>query len=155
MNPHVLVLHFPIALLTVYTAMEVLRFRRLTSQSWWLPTKAFLSVLGALSAGASFLSGKFIEEAFERGPLAPLLEAHELAAFLTTGVFGLIALYYLWTVYRAMKGLPPPAIPQLLLVLAALIGFALLSITGSLGGAMAFGPDVDPLSRLMYDLLMP
>ncbi len=155
MNPHVLVLHFPIALLTVYTAMEVLRFRRLTSQSWWLPVKAFLSILGALSAGASFLSGKFIEDAFERGPLAPLLEAHELAAFLTTGIFGLIALYYLWTAYCAIKGLREPKVPPILLILAALLGFAFLSITGALGGAMAFGPDVDPLSRFLYDLLMP
>ena len=39
-----------------------------------------------------------------------------------------------------------------LLWLFALIGLALVTITGALGGAVAFGPNVDPMVKFIYGL---
>ena len=39
-------------------------------------------------------------------------------------------------------------------VLVGLAGLALITITGALGGAIVRGPDVDPVARFVYNMII-
>src|ERR1051326_6600291 len=40
-----------------------------------------------------------------------------------------------------------------LVILLAFVGLAVVTITGSLGGAVAFGPNIDPVVHFIYQML--
>ncbi|MDO8470283.1 MAG: hypothetical protein Q7S84_04720 [bacterium] len=182
MNLHPIVVHFPVALLTVYALFELIRFRKLAAQSWWFPMKAVLVMVGGVGALAARQTGELIENEFQRGGvMGRVLEAHQLAANATIAVFGTIAAAYLVTwVLRSAWGVParpdesgrsggriaaspvwgatarfvgaiawfimrPPVI-----VVGALFGLFLVTVTGGLGGILAYGPDVDPVTKLLF-----
>lgn len=170
MNLHPIFVHFPIAFLTVYTALEIVRVPVLTQKSWLLPMKAVLLIVGILGAGASLLSGETAAEALRGTSDMPLVQLHERYAKLTTIAYGLPALLYAmeclhlsgidkrlpaflnkrWQQAMAIhKRLFTPA----LLIIAALAGMLFITVTGALGGALVYGPEVDPVVSFFYHLL--
>jgi hypothetical protein len=164
MNPHVVLVHFPIALLTIYSVLEVLHLKRLIALPYWFYIKAAFVILGALGAGASFLTGEIAEEQFRPSSgLHRLIETHANFALASLLFFGIIALLYavawlgragIFTRYhntlnlvtKTEKFLASGTMPLL-----GIIGLALITVTGALGGSIAFGPDIDPVARFVYD----
>ncbi len=177
MNLHPIAVHFPIALLTLYSAMEVFRYRRVMEQSWWFPMKAFLVILGTLAANGALLTGEMLAEQLEAsGALPSIVATHEQWAKMTIGIYSIIAAAYL-IVWMERTGVlnrlfPDPLsgfrdlfdrrlfpaaryfVKSYFSVIFALLGLAALTITGALGGSMVYGPDVDPVARIVYDLLI-
>jgi len=169
MTIHPLFVHFPIALFTLYALAELLRIERLRREAWWLYLKTALVVLGTCGAAASLLAGEHDEGLLGRGAaIRQIVELHSTLAYTTTGVFGIVALIYL--VVAVMRGgtfHETPAARDLLLRLSslanryinswfapliALIGLALITITGALGGSLVYGRDADPMITLVYKL---
>jgi uncharacterized membrane protein len=163
MNIHPIVVHFPIALLTLYSIFEIARFPFLTKQPWYFFIKAVLVILGSLVSGAALLTGQ-LSEKFQEGN--PVLEYHEFFAYSTAAIFGLIALLYALTWYadhRAQQGVSLQSrlvrfsqfiVKGKLIILLVLLGLMCVTITGGLGGVMVFGPDADPFFKPIYQLLM-
>jgi uncharacterized membrane protein len=175
MNLHPIFVHFPIALLTIYTLTEFIGIKRLTQHASWFYIKAFLLIVGTGSSFFARQTGEMIEHQFKGGPQTKLLEMHELWANLTIAFFCFLSLLYLaaW-VRRDLREAPVvgriialPVISQVLaiaariydvfassalMMIAALIGLVLITIVGGLGGALAYGPNVDPVVRFVYDL---
>ncbi len=163
MNIHPIVVHFPIALLTLYSIFEIARFPFLVRQPWYFFIKAVLVILGSAASGVAVLTGQFSEK-FQEGN--PVLEYHEFFAYSTAAIFGLIALLYLITWYadyRAQQGIILQSklvavskfvVKGKLAILLSLLGLMCVTITGGLGGVMVFGPEADPFFKPIYNILL-
>lgn len=169
MNIHPVFVHFPIALMTFYAICELLRFKKLTNTTYWFYVKAVLVIAGTLSAFLALNTGELAEHLADRG-LRPLIETHSAFASASTWIFGIISLLYLiswisrselnqkilnskigsiWNkkVYWANK-----IINSWFIILLAFVGLCMITITGALGGAIVYGPNVDPIVSFIYHL---
>lgn len=174
MNLHVVVVHYPIAFLTLYAIFELLRFRRLLVQPFWFYVKAILVILGSLGAGAALITGKMAKELFSGvSSLEPVVSLHEKFAQATTIIFTVLAVSYLvvWLdrenfmsvftsggtlakIWNFLGRCARLVVETKLAIFLAFAGLICVTITGGLGGAMAFGPDADPFFRPIYNLLL-
>jgi uncharacterized membrane protein len=162
MNLHVIFVHFPVALLTVYGVLELAHFRRLRALPYWFYLKGAFLILGELGALAAFFTGDAAERALRgNSAIRPLIDTHSTFGALTAAFFGLLALLYLaaWFGRARRSDRLTGAVERFLasswMPVFGIIGLALITITGALGGAIAFGPDVDPLSKVIYGWFFP
>jgi len=160
MNLHPFVVHFPVALLIIYSLLEFLSLFPFFKKKLWLkPVKAWFLFPGALGAIFGLLTGNAISGEFIN--INDLVEKHKFFAFVTTWIFCIIVLFYLidflsdkleknarWIV-KTKNFL----FDRHIIVLLAIFGGVSLLITGALGGAIVRGPDVDIFVRIIYDLL--
>jgi uncharacterized membrane protein len=157
MNLHVVVIHFPIAALTLYALLELVRWRKIAGLSYWFYLKAFLVIVGELGAIAAVVTGKILIQGFQ-GKLPKAIEMHERFAIMTAIAFGIIVLLYITAWLGRARSSPVPKVESFLagwlMPLLALAGLILITITGGLGGAMVFGADVDPIASLVYKLFV-
>lgn len=166
MDFHPVLVHFPIALLSLYAVLEIARFPFLIKRAWWFPLKAFLVIVGSLASLAAYFTGWLLKQQAV-GELPALLVRHNDFAFLTIIVFGLLALAHLILVLRSMgvlTRLPSHIVKNLgevaqtilaprLAIPLALAGLVFVTITGALGGAMIYGPHVDPFVEVITKML--
>jgi uncharacterized membrane protein len=160
---HPLVVHFPIALLTIYAVAELLRFKKINGQTYWFYLKAILVILGAFGALVARQTGEELVEAWRvQGASSSLVvNIHNNWSFIATWIFGVLAIaYFVAWLYREgeLKHLFGKWCERLvtswLIPVIALIGLAAITITGALGGAIVYGPDVDPTVKFIYSLLV-
>lgn len=129
---HVIVVHFPVALLTVLMVMEVLRWRR--RDTGGDRTVTLLAVLSAASAVASIAMGWVLAGSSSgEGREAQILEWHRWLG-VVTGVFavGVAAV----ALRRQLSDSPALTRAYRFLLLPAT---ALVGLTGHYGGALAHG----------------
>lgn len=169
MNIHPFLVHFPIAFLSVYGLMELIRIRYITSASYWFYVKASLVIIGSMGAVAAYLSGEEAEELFGE---TRLVEIHSQWAEMATIIFGSIAVLYViaWLfrleifnrfenllnlnnlrVYVIIKRIISYLVGSFIMILPAFAGLVSIVITGALGGAIVYGPDIDLFVRFIYD----
>lgn len=160
MNLHVIAVHFPIALLTIYALLEFIRWRKATALPYWFYLKAFLVILGFLAAIKAAAFGKFLTITWGV-PVEGLILKHALAATTTIIISGFIALLYLLAWLDRSRRLSRQRLQKLgalterpVMVLFAFIVLGAITITGALGGIIAFGPDTDPFARFLYDTIV-
>lgn len=156
MNIHPALVHFPIALLSLYAVMELVRFGGFSKQEWWLRAKGLLVVLGTLSSYAATLSGGLAEEMIERGSgLHDLIEAHETAAGATMFFFTILAVVYVASfVPTKYQSIIIRIRDSWLVPILAVAGLVAVFVTGALGGALVYGPEADPFVKVVYSLLI-
>ena len=169
LNLHPALVHFPIALLTMYALIEVARFNRLQNHPHTFSLKAFLCVVGTLSLTATYFTGEAIKEAFAVGDLALLVERHATFALASHVIFIILAMGYLgevafrslseksfWntfiggSIHRFTKTITSKYVAPCF----ALFGLTTLTITGALGGAIVHGPEIDPVVHFIYRLFV-
>ncbi len=160
MDLHPVFVHFPIALLSVYAAVEVVRVPKLVRTSWWFPLKSVLVIIGSVAGVVTFFSGWLLEQAAEQNGIVPkVMEMHGNFALYTVIVFGVLALahavvllrkYFNEQIIRVAESILQPWV----VIPLAILGLVLITITGSLGGAMVYGPDVDPIVKAVYNLFV-
>lgn len=175
MNIHGLVVQYPIALLSLYSILELISYahpglRRHRPLFTVLATLLFFGALGALAA---LLTGGFAEDTVSAlDARAYILSVHDLFAWTTTVLYLILAGAYLMRVFdhhgwgNYIKGLARPFIriwnikkylthlilDTPLLPILVLLGFVSLFITNALGAAITYGPNVDPFVSLVYHL---
>ncbi len=171
-NLHPALVHFPIALLTLYAIFECARFKKLQQTAYWFYVKACLVIVGSMSSVATYISGDVIEELFDgNAKIEHLIDVHSNFALATMITFAVLALSYLvqWIARDGMKKWPSLETNKIfqmkakvsafilkgpIVVPLALLGLALVTITGALGGSIVYGPDLDPAVRFIYDLFI-
>jgi uncharacterized membrane protein len=171
MNIHPLFVHFPIALFLLYSLFEILRFNKIKNQPYWFYVKAILVIFGALAAWVTVFTGGMAEEIYRGLPKA-VVETHSTVAMFTTILYTIIALTYVIGWMRRRDFVPFKNSPFLtkmwayklrfellvtekwLGVILALIGAGLISLTGALGGLLVYGPQNDPMSAFLYNLIV-
>ena len=169
MDLHPIIVHFPIAFLTVFFFLEVISIKRLEQEQWWFYLKAVLAILGGLSAVAAAQFGDLAAHKY-RGVLAvrEVLHLHETFAKATEvlgllmaanygalwlertnmlsrifpGPLGFIRTWGLWVV-KVINYKP-------LLKVLALFGLFCVVVTGGLGGMLVFGGTADPMFNWFY-----
>lgn len=144
MNIHPAFVHFPIALLVLYTLIEIIPFSLWFPKIKWDTIKMFLLSVGFLSIIPASVTGGIASELIGE---SNLVEAHERAALATSVIFfGAVALSW----YGHFKGRAVPL--RWGLKFLAVIGLVAVFITGSLGAAIVYGSDVDPIVSFIYQL---
>lgn len=154
--------HFPIALLMIYSVLEILRFRFLTEKTYWFYIKASFLILGTAMGAVTILSGLAIESLFA----SQILRFHKFFAISSICLYSLLSLSYLVRIidqefytfvksndlWMKLSNLNKNIFRPSLLISLAMVGFALITVTGLIGGIIAFGPGVDPFTEVFDNL---
>lgn len=169
MNIHPLLVHFPIALLSIYAIFECIRFRKLMELREWFYIKAIFLFLGELGALAAAATGDFGEQLF--ASQAAIIRVHEGFAKTTVVIFGIAALIYLgvcidriWgerlrttkvgSLWNAIAKIAQRLFTGPVLVPFAVVGFVALIITGALGASIVYGTANDLLLQWVNQLFV-
>ncbi len=175
MNIHPLFVHFPIGLLVAYSILEIGGYvmPALRRQAWAFSTKAFLLFAGVIAAFVALATGGMAEDLIRgTNPRAFIIEVHSPFAAATTIVYLVLAAAYLvrlfdqkgWgdrivgenafflRVWDIKKAVARVVLDTWLLPVLAFLALALITITGALGAAIVYGPDIDPFVSFVYHL---
>ncbi len=171
MNIHPVLVHFPIAMLTIYAIAELIRIKKITDLPYWFYVKACILFVGVGGAFISLSSGEGAEESVSR-ELRPLVEVHSTVATISTWIFVFLALVYLiiWInkssfnqklveskfakLWSTLVNIANKIMGSYFMILVAFIGLISITITGALGGAIVYGPDIDPIVNFVYHIFM-
>ncbi|MBP9851750.1 MAG: hypothetical protein KBC67_00635 [Candidatus Pacebacteria bacterium] len=164
MNIHPILVHMPIGIFTLYAIMEIVcidkKFPSLRNG------KRLLSIVGFIAGWITLATGEAAEHAIGRNidpSLHNLIEAHSTFAGAFVIVAGALALLSVlsWILEKYTNPITPwqniahklaPLNKRWIFVILALVGLALITIVGGLGGAIVYGPDLDPATKLLYSL---
>ena len=178
MNIHPIFVHFPIALLAVYSILECIRFKKIQAHVAYKEIKAFLAIAGTVGAFLALSTGDTAVEAILGKPeLRAVARVHENFADGTTFIYTVIAVSYLvililgwfkdkpsyeafvngglgkiWTVVVKISQYIQKTY---IIIPLAVAGIVLVTITGALGGLMVYGIDVDPVITFIGHLFFP
>ena len=165
-NIHPIVVHFPIALLVIYSIIKIFPFRKWFPNVAWRDIERLLLLIGVMGAFLSLSTGEQAED-FSR-PNEDLVGAHEFFANFSTRTYLIILIgefaNYLntknFSLINKINYLPKILAwvekiltnKNLVLVLV-ILGFISLFLTGVLGGVMVHGTTADPLAPFVLEVL--
>ena len=161
MNIHPIFVHFPIALFTLFSIIELLRFR--LKQPYWFYVKAILVISGFLSAIVTIFTGLMAAESLRRSSLEEVVAVHASFAISATFIFLIIAWAYFVAWVNSVKQIQNNSwlfftrIQKLLIetnfvYILTILGLVAITITGALGGSMVYGPEADPFVSFIYHI---
>lgn len=169
MNIHPILVHFPIALMTIYAIAELIRFQKVKDLAYWFYIKAFLLIAGTLTSFLALSTGETAEHLSNRS-LRPLIEIHSNFAGASVWIFGILSAVYLIAlinkssfnqklidssfgkIWNIKVNIANRILNSYLPIILALAGLIAITITGALGGAIVYGPEVDPIVNFIYNL---
>ena len=160
MNIHPIFVHFPVALLTVYAILELIRPKKLLASHAYTAIKAFLVILGTLAAYVAAETGDMASELMRgQSSVRTILRLHENFAAWTQIIFTVIAASYIVVlISRRWKRIPViTAVAEFIqrgpvIIVLALGGLVFVTLTGALGGLIVYGPTADPVMSLVANL---
>ncbi len=144
---HPAFVHFPIALLLIYTILILFPISRLAPRVAWDQILEFLLYAGTVSLAPTVLSGLMIG-GLAGGP--PVLALHRTVGLIVAGIFVMASLFSL---LRHMRPGQTHEISLFLERCLAALGFLGLFVQGALGGAMVYGFTADPVISFVTALL--
>ena len=145
--------HFPVALLVVYTLCEIVRFKKITDFTWWTPLKIFLLALGVLSSYATFLTGLIAEDAIPiHSVMSQVAWIHKLSAFTTVGLATVLLGIYLLALKKI--NFAEKIAKSWVMALGAIILLLAVFVTGALGASLVYGQNTDPLVHFVYGIFI-
>ena len=138
---HVLVIHFPIALICLAPLFDLgcLVFR---DRMWLDRAATALYVMGTISAGAAYLAGDRAAEALVEIPPAAesALADHESFATFTLIALAIVSLVRLWVSWISRNDRRVSlGFFRLAAIPLALVGLTLLALTADRGGRLVYG----------------
>lgn len=156
-NIHPIFVHFPIAMLFLYSIIKVLPFKKWFPAVAWRQIERALLVVGVLGAFAALATGDTAEHLLQPRPNRQLVEMHSTFGALATWIYGALLLGEIAAMSK-IKNSFVLFVERVLCnpffsgVLAAL-GFIAIAITGMLGGVIAYGLTADPIAPILLKLL--
>lgn len=167
---HPLLVHFPVAMLSLYAVVEIVSRIPFFKRFDFALTKTILITVGFIGGILASSSGEAIEHNFKG--IRDLVEMHSTFATATNIFAGIIFVVYTKTTFGPLiiEKLKPGTLqtlstksvqfwnkiqnnPWIMLFLALLVA-STVTITGALGAVIVHGPDVDPVVKIIYTLLL-
>jgi len=130
---HPMIVHFPIALITVGFIAEVVSLF-FKSEKCLSKTGLYLMVLGTIAAIAAWSTGQLFTNEPTQGEIVKVFERHETGALITMILMIICSAFRLWLVIKKKEE------TQLKWVAFGfyLLGFAAVTFTGFMGGTMVY-----------------
>lgn len=170
MNIHPIFVHFPIALLSLYSIFEFLRFKRLLELREWFYVKAFFLLFGGAGAILAASTGSFGKPLFAGSE--SIIRIHERFAAITIIIFGLLCLRYLIKMIDEIFGnklrslscaqtweyivrIENKLFMSPVIVILAVLGLFAVLTTGALGASIVYGTSNDIFTELVNKFLVP
>lgn len=156
---HPIVVHFPVALLTLYSLMCVLPLSRWFSAMNWKHIRVVFLSVGVVGGIVAIITGKIAEKI--SAPMEDIVELHTFFALVTVVTYGLLLVgdgVFTW-LFGEKRQIPLLLSLQSVLgqriikIVLAIIALSTLTITGMLGGVMVYGTISDPLAAPVLKLL--
>ncbi len=162
---HPLVVHFPIALLFLYSIIKIVPVSNFIKSVSWKEIERFLLFLGLLGAFVARATGELADKL--NRPNHDLVEMHEFFAGLVVLFYGILIAGEILSIIND-KLISRLNLPQwinffkltekiitnnLIVKILAILGLVAVSITGMLGGVMVYGITADPLAPYVLSLL--
>jgi hypothetical protein len=162
---HPIVVHFPIALLFLYSVIKILPLDKWLPRVSWRDIERFLLFIGVIGAFIARTTGEMI------GGDAPsgnkLLEMHELFASITLWLYGILLVGEIFAIFNGsfiakLNIAPLSKIGNLiekiicnkyLSILIAILALVSITVTGMLGGVMVHGLSADPFAPMVLNML--
>lgn len=162
---HPILVHFPIALLVVYSGIKILPLSRWFPLVAWTHIERALLLVGVLGAFASLSSGESAEHLTTASH--QLVETHAFFASAATWLYGILLAGEVLTVLnpwflprlniqfvsRLFTWLQRVITRPFLSKLIAFLALIAIALTGLLGGVMVYGVTADPLAPFVLKLL--
>jgi uncharacterized membrane protein len=165
-NIHPILVHFPIAMLFMYSVIKIMPFKKWFPAVAWRDIERVLLVIGVLGAYAALASGETAENSIRLN--RQLIEVHALFATLATWIYAALLVGEIAAImnakhyqYKQRFQWISPIVHFLERILCnkrfsyvfALIGFIAISVTGILGGVLAYGLSADPIAPYLIKIL--
>lgn len=164
-NIHPILVHFPIALLLIYSFIKIVPFKRWFPNVSWKHIEIALLVFGVLGAFVASSTGELAEELVN--PDRQLVEMHSVFAAASTWFYGLILVGEILSLinpFIILKFNIPPITKllvyiqqiltnEILSILLAFLGLIAITVTGLLGGVMVYGLTADPIAPIVLQIL--
>lgn len=165
-NLHPILVHFPVAMLFVYSVVKVLPLKKWFPSVGWRDIQRVLLLVGVLGAFAALATGDTAEHLVH--PARALVDAHSNFATIATFIYGALLVGEIAAVINAQKYVYGTNWQWLAVILQfletvlcnpifsgilAVLGFIAISITGLLGGTIAYGLSADPVAPFVLNLL--
>lgn len=167
-NLHPIFVHFPIALLFLYSIIKILPLKKWFPNVNWLHIERVLLSVGVLGAFAALTTGETAERLVR--PNRQLVEAHSTFAATATWLYGFLLAGELAMIFNTVKFsfIKMGKWMWLSLVLGfvervfcnpvfskivALLALVTISLTGLLGGVIAYGVTADPFAGIFLSWL--
>ena len=164
-NLHPLFVHFPIALLFLYSIVKIVPGDRWFPRVAWKHIERALLLVGVCGAFLALSTGETAEHLVR--PNHQLVEMHSLFATISTWLYGALLAGEFLSIVNPMI-LPKIRSSVVVKILAliekilthkafskilALFGLVAISVTGLLGGVMVYGVSADPIAGTVLTLL--
>ncbi|HSE67773.1 MAG TPA: DUF2231 domain-containing protein [Gemmatimonadales bacterium] len=128
---HAVLNDFPVGLLIAAVIFEILFL--FTKRDSFRIVAYWTLIAGVIGAGLAVLSGLGAEDRIAHGEAVhEIMEEHEELAFITTGIFAVVALWRLWRERVMSRG------ERMAALCLALVGSGFLVSTGQHGGELVF-----------------
>ncbi len=167
--------HFPIALLSLYVGFELVRFKVVTNNSWWFFVKAALVLFGTFFQLLTTISFYFfsmnIVNAKTPIQFVKIIHTYELYMIITLVVFMILSVGYkvsfidknlifmnlkntkFWNFFR---GVSREILNSYVTIILAITGFFTLLVASSIGSYINYGGNIaDPVTYGVMNMVMP
>jgi uncharacterized membrane protein len=159
-NIHPIFVHFPIALLTIYSLIKILPVHKILKENQ-KTVERFLLFLGVVGAFFALNTGEMAEHIVRKN--RQIIEAHSTFAGISTFVFGFLAILeisdilnkknYLNKFKYVLNKLSLLSENKFLTIILSIIGLISIFMTGILGGMIVYGTSADPLAPIILKVL--
>ena len=165
-NIHPILVHFPIALLFIYSIIKIIPFSKWFPKASWRNIEFFLLTFGVLGAFASLASGDTAEHITRSN--RELVNIHALFAGISTWLYGALLLGEVAHLFNQKEIINNPFMQNIkklsvllerflcnktFSIIIAFLAFICITLTGLLGGVMVYGLGADPLAGFVVKIL--
>lgn len=165
-NLHPLFVHFPIALLFIYSIIKILPFQKWFPKVFWKDIERVLLLIGVLGAFVALSTGEIAEELVRANH--SLVEMHSAFASVATWLYSALLIGEIATIINArnftysktlqfisslLKFIEKILNNQTFVKILAVLALIAISVTGLLGGVIVYGPSADPFANIVLKIL--
>ncbi len=165
-NIHPIFVHFPIAMLCIYSIIKILPFQKWFPSVAWKDIERILLVVGVLGSFAALATGDTAEHLVH--PNRQLVNVHATFAALSTWMYSALLVGEIASIinsknFQYKKGLEWLAVvlksverilcSKAISLILVVVGFIAISVTGMLGGVISYGLSADPFTPLLLKIM--